>query len=255
MTDFYFKAKDLAVGYDGKALIEDIDISLNRGDILTLIGPNGSGKSTILKSISRQLKIISGDVALAGDSYDSLGISDMAKKMSVVLTDRIKPELMTCRDVVAMGRYPYTGRMGILTPEDEAIVTQAMEMTNIMDLTERDFSRTSDGQKQRVLLARAICQEPQIMILDEPTSFLDIKYKFELLDILRRLAKEKNTLIIMSLHEIALAKKITDYVMCIKGDRIYDYGVPEDVFTKQKIMALYDIDEDVFDAYYSDTDY
>ena len=255
MTDYYFTTKDLAVGYDGKALIEDIGISLKRGDILTLIGPNGSGKSTILKSLSRQLELIAGDINIADSTYKSLSQADMAKKMSVVLTDRIKPELMTCRDVVAMGRYPYTGRMGLLTEDDERIVTEAMEMTNILDLADRDFMRTSDGQKQRVLLARAICQEPEVLILDEPTSFLDIKYKFELLDILKFLARERNTLIIMSLHEIALSRKISDYVMCVKGKQVYDYGSPQDIFTKEKIMALYDIDEKIYNAYYTDTDY
>lgn len=253
--EYYFKASDLAVGYDGKALIQDIDISLRQGNILTLIGPNGSGKSTILKSISRQLEIISGDVSIADASYKNISLAEFARKTAVVLTDRIRPELMTCRDVVAMGRYPYTGKMGLLTEADEKIVSDVMAMTNITYLADRDFSKTSDGQKQRVLLARAICQQPDILILDEPTSFLDIKYKFELLDILRKLSRENNTLVIMSLHEIALARKISDYVMCIKGDTVYDYGTPEEIFTKDKIKSLYDIDEATYNAYYTNQDY
>ena len=126
----------------------------------------------------------------------------------MVLTERLKPELMTCHDVVATGRYPYTGRLGILSKEDELKVDQAMEAVHAQELGSRNFQEISDGQRQRVLLARAICQEPEIMILDEPTSFLDIRYKLELLGILRNMAKEKGITVILSLHEIDMAQKM-----------------------------------------------
>ena len=140
--------------------------------------------------------------------------------MAVVLTERMRPELMTCHDIVATGRYPYTGRLGILSREDEEKVEEAMRAVHAESLGSRDFNNISDGQRQRVLLARAICQEPDIIILDEPTSFLDIKHKLDLLSILRDMAKKKQITVIMSLHEIDLAQKISDKIICVKGDTI-----------------------------------
>lgn len=247
MTDFYFQTKDLAVGYDGNTLIHDISIGIKKGEIVTLIGPNGSGKSTILKSITRQLQLISGTVYLAGKNMSKIAHKELSTKMSVVLTDRMKPELMTCHDVVATGRYPYTGRLGILTKEDEKMVEECMAMVHASELGPRDFNAISDGQRQRVLLARAICQEPEIIILDEPTSFLDIRHKLELLAILRRMAKEKDITVIMSLHEIDLAQKISDKIICVKGEVISHYGEPDEIFKSNIIRELYEIDNGFFD--------
>ena len=172
MADYYFQMKDLSVGYNGNSLIRDINIGINKGEIVTLIGPNGSGKSTILKSITRQLKVVGGNVFFDDTSLLKLPYKELASKMAVVLTDRIKTELMTCHDIVATGRYPYTGRLGILTQEDECLVEEAMQAVHAQELGNRDFNAISDGQKQRVLLARAICQNPDVIVLDEPTSFL-----------------------------------------------------------------------------------
>lgn len=247
MADFYFQTSQLTVGYDGKPLIRDITIDIRKGEIVTLIGPNGAGKSTILKSITRQLKTIAGTVALDGQNLSGLSHKELATRMAVVLTERMKPELMTCRDIVASGRYPYTGRLGLLTKRDEETVRDAMEAVHALELSERDFNAISDGQRQRILLARAICQEPEIIILDEPTSFLDIRHKLELLSILRSMAKEKKITVIMSLHEIDLAQKISDKIICVKGDTIGCCGSPEEVFEEQKIRELYDIAEGYFD--------
>ena len=247
MANFYFQTSQLTVGYDGKPLIRDITIGIARGEIVTLIGPNGAGKSTILKSITRQLKAIGGTVALDGQNLSGLSHKELATRMAVVLTQRMKPELMTCRDIVATGRYPYTGRLGLLTKQDEEKVSEAMETVHALELSHRDFNAVSDGQRQRILLARAICQEPEIIILDEPTSYLDIRHKLELLSILRSMAKEKGITVIMSLHEIDLAQKISDKIICVKGDTIGSYGTPEEVFDEEKIRQLYNITEGFFD--------
>ena len=180
MDIYYFHMDNLSVGYNRKALIHDICIGIKKGEIVTLIGPNGSGKSTILKSITRQLQIIGGKVYFDNQNLLSFTFRDLSTRMAVVLTERMKPELMTCHDIVATGRYPYTGRLGILTREDEEKVEEAMKAVHAEALGSRDFNNISDGQRQRVLLARAICQEPDIIILDEPTSFLDIKHKLDL---------------------------------------------------------------------------
>ena len=180
----------LSVGYHGKELIKEIGISLKRGEIVTLIGPNGAGKSTILKTIAKQLQEICGSVYVENTRLCELPEKELAKKMSIVFTERITPELMTVADVVAMGRYPYTGGLGILTPKDEAVVAQCMEQIRISPLKERNFMSLSDGQKQRVLLAKALCQEPEILILDEPTRGIDIGTKIEIQKLVLKLASE-----------------------------------------------------------------
>ncbi len=247
MAEHYFQMDHLSVGYNRKALIHDICIGIEKGEIVTLIGPNGSGKSTILKSITRQLQIIGGKVCFDNQNLSSFSFKELSTRMAVVLTERMKPELMTCHDIVATGRYPYTGRLGFLTREDEEKVEDAMRAVHAEELGGRDFNNISDGQRQRVLLARAICQEPDVIILDEPTSFLDIKHKLDLLSILRDMAKKKHITVIMSLHEIDLAQKVADKIICVKGDTISHYGKPEDIFEESMIRELYDINNGFFD--------
>ena len=178
---YYITTEKMSVGYDGKPLIEEVEIMLRKGEILTLLGPNGAGKSTILKSIARQLSLIAGTVRLDGEDMKSLTGAELSKKMAVVMTKRLRAELMTCEDVVATGRYPYTGRFGVLSKDDHQAVENAMELVKVTELRDLMFDRISDGQRQRVMLARAICQEPEILILDEPTSYLDVRHKLEFL--------------------------------------------------------------------------
>ena len=230
---YFFHTDQLTVGYEGKPLIREINIQLNKGEILTLIGPNGAGKSTILKSITRQLATISGTVYLEQQQMARMSNKEVSRKLAVVLTERMRPELMTCEDIVATGRYPYTGTLGILSASDKEKVRAAMETVHAWDLKDRDFTAISDGQRQRILLARAICQEPEIIVLDEPTSFLDIRHKLELLTILKKMVLENQLTVIMSLHELDLAQKISDKVICVHGEYIEKYGTPEEIFTSE----------------------
>ena len=243
----YICAEDISVGYHNLPLIQKINLHVNRGEILTLIGPNGAGKSTILKSLIGQLKLVKGAVWLDGTSMGTMKEKEIALRMSVMMTGRVKTERMTCEEVVSMGRYPYTGKMGILTEKDWQIVRESLELVQGLELAEKDFEAVSDGQRQRVLLARAICQEPEIIVLDEPTSFLDIRHKLELLSILRSMAKEKGITVIMSLHEIDLAQKIADQILCVKGDHVCYYGTPEQIFEEQTIRELYGIENGFYD--------
>ncbi len=239
MSEVCLRTEDLSVGYNKKPLIRQIALRLGRGEIVTLIGPNGAGKSTILKSIIRQLELVRGAVYLDGRDMAGLSERDISRRLSVLMTAHIRPELMTCFDVVATGRYPYTGRLGILTEEDRRKVSQCLELVHASDLAEADFSRISDGQRQRVLLARALCQEPEVLVLDEPTSFLDIRHKLELLAILKDMVRERRLAVLMSLHELDLAQKISDFVVCVHGDVIERQGPPEEIFTSAYIMELY----------------
>ena len=243
----YFETKGLAVGYNGKAIIKDIDVALGRGRVLTLIGPNGAGKSTVLKTISRQIAAIRGAAVLDGSGIFSMPQKELAKKQAVVLTDRIRPELLSARDVVSLGRYPYTSMVGRLTPEDRRIVSEALALVNAAELADRDFMTLSDGQKQRVILARALAQQPELLVLDEPTAFLDVKHKTELLSILRLLARERGTTVIMSLHEIDLAFKVSDLLLCLKGDSVAAFGTPEEALAELSIEELYGMERGSYD--------
>ena len=241
MAEDYLYAENMTVGYGGTPLIRQIEIHVKRGEVVTLIGPNGAGKSTILKSIIRQLDLLGGAVYLGGASMERMAEGQIARRMSILMTGRIHPELMTCEDVVATGRYPYTGRLGILSADDRARVREAIGLVHGEELAEKDFSEISDGQRQRILLARAICQEPEVIVLDEPTSFLDIRHKLELLSILKKLVRERRVAVLLSLHELDLAQKISDYIVCVNGNVIDRCGAPEEIFTSEYITKLYGI--------------
>lgn len=244
----YITAHHMDVGYGNTPLIRDICLQVRPGQIVTLIGPNGAGKSTILKSIIRQLELLGGRVCVGGQSLKELSDRQLARRVSALMTGQIRPELMSCEEVAAMGRYPYTGFLGILSPADKEAVRQALSLVQASDLAERDFSELSDGQKQRILLARAICQEPEAIILDEPTSFLDIRHKLELLSILKKLVRERQTAVLLSLHELDLAQRLSDYVVCVKGDQILRMGTPEEIFTTPSIKELYGITKGSYQA-------
>ena len=242
----YLETKNLSVGYHGRPLIEDVSLRVQKGKIVTLIGPNGSGKSTILKTVIGQLPELSGTVYLDGETMQSHSRNDIARRMAILMTARVEPELMTCRDVVESGRYPYTGRLGILSEADREAVDEAMALTSTTELSGVDFAQISDGQRQRVMLARAMSQQPELLILDEPTSYLDIRHKLELLNTLKKLVREKNTAVLMSLHELDLALRVSDKIVCIDGGKVGRVGAPEEIFSGGYISALYGISEVCF---------
>lgn len=239
--------RDLTVGYDRIPLIKNINLGVRPGEILTLIGPNGSGKSTILKTITQQLKTIGGSVFLGKESMRELTDSEISRHLSMVMTERIHTELLSGRDVVATGRYPYTGRLGILSQQDWKKVDEAIALVHAGEVQQQDFRRISDGQRQRLMLARAICQDTQVLILDEPTSYLDMGFKLDILTTIRMLARKKNLAVIMSLHELDLAQKISDTIACVKGDRIDRVGTPEEIFSGDYVQQLYGVKSRQFD--------
>lgn len=251
----FLETEKLSVGYDGKPLIWDVCLQVQRGKIVTLIGPNGSGKSTILKTIVGQLSKVSGTVLLEGAPMERCGQKEIAKRMAILMTERIHPELMTCYDVVSTGRYPYTGALGLLGKEDKRIVEESLELVHGRDMADRPFDAISDGQRQRVLLARALCQTPEIIVLDEPTSYLDIRYKLELLTILKTMVREKNLAVLMSLHELDLAQRVSDTVVCVSGDRIDRMGPPEEIFSNDYIARLYHMEPGKYDPCFDTLEY
>ena len=242
------ETRHLAMGYDKTPLAQEIGLKLAPGQILTLIGPNGAGKSTLLKTLAGQLAPLGGAVLLDGQDLARYTGTARAQKMALMLPHTRPTELTTCFEFAAAGRIPYTGRLGILSPADRQIVAGALERVGAGALADRDFNCISDGQRQRILLARALCQQPQLILLDEPTSFLDIKGKIELLSILQKLAHEEGLGVIVSLHELDMAQKISDAVVCVAPRAVSGVMTPDAAFAPENIRQLYDLTEEQYTA-------
>ena len=248
MKEFLCETQDLAIGYGKTPLAENIALGAKSGQILTLIGPNGAGKSTLLKTLAGQLAPLGGTVLLDGQDLTAYTGPDRARKLALMLPHTRRTELTTCFEFAAAGRIPYTGRLGILSPADRQAVQHALEVAGAAHLADRDFNCISDGQRQRVLLARAICQQPQVLLLDEPTSFLDIKGKIELLTILQKLAHEDGLAVIVSLHELDMAQKVSDAVVCVFPDHVSGVLTADEAFAPENIRALYRLSEEQYTA-------
>ena len=238
------RINDLYAGYQKKIVVRNVTLDIKEGEIISLIGPNGGGKSTVLRSISGELKSLGGSVYIGEDDIKNIQLKELAKKMSIVNTDRVRPEHMSAWDVVMSGRLPYSDGFG--KKEDELVAQRACELMNIEALAQTPFSSLSDGQKQRTLIARAICQEPEYLIMDEPTSYLDIRHRLELMDVIRKLAGEKIT-IIMSLHEVELALEISDRVLLVKADGEAICETPSEVIVSGVIRDLYGLSEEMYE--------
>ena len=241
------RLRNLAVGHSARVFVDGIDLDVEPGRIVALIGPNGSGKTTILKTIAGQLEARGGAIEICGHDLAGIKPTDLARKLAALFTERPHAELATVRDIVEAGRYPYTGRMGTLADEDRAEVRRALEAAGVADLADRDFAHMSDGQRQRALIARALCQRTRVLLLDEPTSYLDIRAQLDMLQLLRRYARESKVAIVMSLHEIDLAQKAADHIVCIKDGHVMCQGTPAEVFTRQRICELYDLEPETYD--------
>lgn len=239
---------NLATGYGKNIVVQNLSLGIERGKIIVLIGPNGSGKSTILKTIAKQIKKLGGTMSFCDRDWESFGAIESAKKVSVVTTERIRPNLMTCREIVEMGRFPYTNSLGILREEDKKIAEDAIRLVHAEDVAGRRFDQISDGQRQKVMLARAVAQDTDVVLLDEPTSFLDLYYKIELIKIIKRLALEKDKAVVMSLHELDLAKSVADFILCVDKGEAVKYGTPDEIFAGDFIQKLYGIGKDEFDS-------
>ncbi len=240
------KLTDVRAGYGKKTVVQGVSLDAGKGEIITLIGPNGGGKSTLIKSISGSLKLLGGTVFVGDEDINDLTAKEISRTMSVVTTERVKPILMTCRDVVMSGRLPFTGGLGLFGPEDEKETDRALELMNIKHLAEVPFSDMSDGQKQRTLIARAICQSPGYLVMDEPTSYMDIKHRLELMKVIRGLAKTGIT-IIMSLHELELALEVSDRLLLVYDDGKTLVETPDDVLKKGLLKDLYKLDDAMYE--------
>lgn len=239
------KAASLKIGYGKKLVAEGISFTAQAGEILAVIGPNGSGKSTLLKTVAGFLPLMGGELFLDGCPAEQMKREDQARFLSVVTTDRPDVEWMKVWDVAASGRYPYTGKLGILSEEDRDIVEEALSRLEANDLKDRYFRELSDGQKQRVMLAKSIAQKPKLLILDEPTSYLDIRYQLEFMQIAAELAREDGMALLMSIHELSVARNLADRVMTLRDGKMDRIG-ESSILTQEYIRELYSIPKSLF---------
>lgn len=243
------RCEALVAGYNKKAIVSDVSFEVKSGEIATIIGANGAGKSTLLKTIAGLLPIVDGSINFDGQDMNAMSSKERAKKLSVLLTDRIHSDYMTCYDVVATGRYAYTNSLGVLSDEDKDAIDRAIADIDIESIKDNQFDKLSDGQKQRVMLARAICQNPKMIILDEPTSFLDIGYKIEIMTMLRKLASS-GIAVLMTMHDLDIAKKVSDKVISIKNGRVDRIGTAEELFNDKYLCELFDVENEKYKQFY-----
>ena len=216
-------------------------MALRAGEITAVAGENGCGKSTLLKTLGGAIPPLSGTMEAMGQDITGLSAKERAKLMAIVMTRAVRPDYFTCHDMVSSGRYPYTGRLGTLSDHDLDIVEEAMEITGTRDIKDRYMSEISDGQRQLVMLSRAIAQEPKILLLDEPTNFLDIKHKKLFADVVKGLVSKGEMTVIMSMHELDIVKETADRVMTIKNGGILKQGKTSDILTDAFIAELFDL--------------
>lgn len=206
----------LMVGYGEKAVLSDINQFLREGQMVCLLGANGVGKSTILRTLAGFLPPLSGKVLLNGRDFLSFSLSERSQAVSVVLTERVEVPYMKVVDLVGMGRSPYTGFFGTLSKEDQTIVGEAIEMVGITDLAGRTIDTLSDGERQKALLAKALAQQTPVILLDEPTAFLDFHAKVSTLRLMLRLAHETNKIIFLSTHDVEMAIQLSDALWIVQ---------------------------------------
>lgn len=242
------QVQQLSVGYNHKAVLRDLNFSCERGQFISLLGPNGAGKTTLLRTLSRHLPPVSGAIQVWSKPLADLRALDLARIMAVVLTDKIIPPLLTVEEFVALGRYPHTDYLGRLREKDRNRIQAALDDVHAASLRERQFSDLSDGERQKVLIARALAQEPQLLLLDEPTIHLDLRHRIEVMTILRDLCREQGITVLASLHDVDVAAKISDRVALIKNSGMMAWGSPESILNAGSVAALYDFDQAVFDS-------
>ena len=237
------KTSSLSIGYDSKTIASDINVTLSEGDIIALVGPNGAGKSTLFKTFSTHIKPVGGKIELFGKDLQSYSPKERAKLLGIVLTERPDDMFLKVFDVVAAGRYPYTGMFGKLNEDDEKEIKVSLELVGVNHLADRVFNTLSDGEKQKVMIAKAIAQNTPIIMLDEPTAFLDYPSKIELFSLLKKLAKEQKKAILFSSHDLELLLRYTDNLWIMAEDKPFAAGQSSDLLKKGIIKEYFELKE------------
>jgi len=246
------QSKDLAVGYaKGKnsqvVLHRNINVQLQQGEFACLLGPNGAGKSTLIKTLSGFIPRITGQVAVNGKALHRYKRSELSKCVSVVLTEKLQVTNMTVFDLVALGRTPYTDFFGRLSKQDKTIVLEAINDVGLRGFANRQLACMSDGERQKAMIAKALVQDTPLIILDEPTAFLDLPSKIEIVQLLKKLAKEKNKGILLSTHDLDLALQLADKIWLLAQGRSLEAGIPEDLVLANGFRRFFEKEGILFD--------
>ena len=233
-------AEKLALAYDNALIIDDLAITIPTGKITALVGPNGCGKSTLLRGLARLLSPKRGHVYLDGKAIHTLPTKELAKQIGILPQSPVAPEGLTVRELVAQGRYPHQSWFQQWSKEDEALTQEAMTITNIIDFAERPLDTLSGGQRQRAWIAMALAQETEILLLDEPTTFLDIAYQLEVLELLLTLNQTGRT-IVMVLHDLNQACRYAHHLVALRAGEIHAAGNPATVLTVEVVAQVFQI--------------
>ena len=231
--------KKLSFAYKEEKIINDLDLYIKMNEFIAIIGPNGSGKSTLIKNLSNIIKPDKGSIYLDYKNLNDLSAQDLAKKLSVVPQDTNVDFDFTVYDLIMMGRNPYQNRWGKITDNDREVVIEAMKLTDTFQFKDRRLMNLSGGERQRVIIARALAQEPEVLLLDEPTSSLDINYQGEIFDLLSYLNNKKNITIIIVSHDLNLASQYCNKLVLLNNGEIYSIGNPDEVLIKKNIKDVY----------------
>jgi iron complex transport system ATP-binding protein len=241
-TSIRLAARAICAGYDGAAILTDVDLTIPTGRLTVLVGANGSGKSTLLKTMARILAPSSGAVILDGKSVHATNTRAVARKMGLLPQGPIAPEGLTVHELVAQGRFPHQGLMRQWTRADEEAVNGAMATADITDFADRSVDSLSGGQRQRCWIAMVLAQETDLLLLDEPTTFLDLKVQVDLMELLADLAHSGGRTLAVVLHELSLAAAYADHLVMMKEGRIVCAGAPETIFTAEGLKHVFDLD-------------
>lgn len=235
----------IAAGYDATPILSDVSLAVADGKMTVLVGPNGSGKSTLLKTMARILTPKGGQVLLDGKSIHGSKSRDVARKMGILPQGPIAPEGLTVRELVGQGRFPHQGLMRQWTRQDEEAVEKAMATALVTEFADRPVDSLSGGQRQRCWIAMVLAQETDLLLLDEPTTFLDLKVQVDLMELLADLAHGGGRTLVVVLHELSLAAAYADHLVMMKDGRIACEGAPESIFTAERLKAVFDLDAHV----------
>ncbi len=216
-----------------------LNVCLRAGELVCLLGPNGVGKSTLMRTLAGMQPALAGEVRLAGTPISALRPHDLARRLSVVLTERVEVGQLSAYALVALGRHPYTDWLGRLTPDDETVVRRAIEAVGAVALAHRPVHELSDGERQRIMIARALAQDPVVLLLDEPTAFLDLPRRVELMHLLRHLARSSRQALLLSTHDLDLALRCADVLWLMTPDGTLLAGAPEDLVLNGAFAAAF----------------
>lgn len=241
----YFGFRNMTIGFRGKTVLEDVTLEIPRGKIVTIVGQNGCGKSSLLKTVSRAVTPRRGEVIYNDRPLKSYPSRHAARHIAYLAQVHVSPPDIDVRTLVSYGRYPYLKLGRRLTAEDGRIIDETLRLTGLTGLQHRTLRTLSGGERQRAWIAMTVCQQPEILILDEPTTYLDISYQMEVLELVRRLNREMGMTIVMVLHDLNMAARYSDMLYAIRGGRIFAGGPPEEVLCGETLRTVFRIEADI----------